>query len=354
MWLGKKRNPKSVLIIGGAGWRNVGDDLIASALRDWVASPGVSVKVAGGPHPHTLFEGGLGLAGTVKSRLRLAWEIFRADYVLIGGGGLLDDRSPYFYRPFTRAAYMCRLAGTRYAFAGIGVGPIQNDESRVAYRTAAQGADRVLVRDHASRDRLAACDVKRHIDITPDPVLWGAAEAATVQNEFDLAINLRNWHSDNDPKIGYQGPTDSAVLHSVAEAVNAEYGPDSKVALVSMSAQLGDSDSTMLRALQPMLQAKTETCFDGAPDEVTRVIGSSKSVLSMRLHACLLGAKLGTRVIGLAYDPKVLQQARAVGFAAIPLDVAFSSDKILTELRAPRKGPASQFPAPELPWLRSN
>lgn len=348
-----KTSPQKILILGGAGWTNVGDDLIAEALKEWVASADVQVRVAGGPYAHDNAEKGLSLAGNFRSRVRLAWEIYRSDYVLIGGGGLLDDRTRQFYRPFTRAALLCRTVGTPYAFAGIGVGPIQNDESREAYRTAAEGAHRVFVRDETSRDRLVASGVTRPIDVTPDPVLWGAAPLARTGKGFDLAINLRNWHTAKNPKAGYEGPSDSEIIESVATAVNAVFDSGSKVALVSMSGQPGDDDSAALSKLRPLLKAETETFFDCAPAEVQRAIGASSTVLAMRLHACLLGAKMGSKVLGLAYDPKVAQQGERVGFNAIALDRHFGSSgagRMSQILSSSQDSRYNYLPAPKLPW----
>ncbi|MDE8585915.1 polysaccharide pyruvyl transferase family protein [Arthrobacter sp. NQ4] len=357
LW-GNKLNtsPSRVLILGGAGWKNVGDDLIACALKEWAGVDGATVKIVGGPFPHDNAEYGLKLAGDARSRARLAWEILQADYVLIGGGGLLDDRMPNFYRPFTRAAFLCRLLKTPYAFAGIGVGPIQNEETKAAYRAAAEGAARVLVRDEMSRERLRASGVKRNIEVTPDPVLWGTTSPAESSRRFDLAINLRNWHTNENPKVGYDGPSDTEITHSVAKAVNEVFDVSRKIALVSMSGQPGDNDAAVLATLAPMLNAETETFFDSTPAEVQTAISQASSVLAMRLHACLLGAKAGSKVLGLAYDPKVAQQGTTVGFDAIQLDGEFittGANRISQMLRSREEVVRPALKPPLVPWRTS-
>lgn len=356
MHLGERRKscPKKVLILGGAGWKNVGDDLIAASLKEWASRDGARVRIAGGPHTHCNAEKSLTLAGNIPSRIRLAWEILRSDYVLIGGGGLLDDRTQHFYRPFTRAAFLCRRVRTPYAFTGIGVGPIQNEESRSQYRAAAEGAHRVYVRDETSRDRLIASGVSRPIEITADPVLWGAMPLTESGGGYDLAINLRNWHTEENPKVGYDGPTDHEVVTSVAKAVNSHFGPGSKIALVSMSGQRGDDDATILSKLEPLLAGQTETFYSCEPAEAKRALSASTVVLAMRLHACLLGAQTGSKVVGLAYDPKVAQQGSSVGFDAVPLDRLFASEggkQVSDLLGTPRRFHRNHFEAPAAPWL---
>ncbi|BCW72551.1 polysaccharide pyruvyl transferase CsaB [Arthrobacter sp. NicSoilB8] len=350
--MGNLGQPKTVLIIGGAGWSNVGDDLIASSLKKWMQTEGCRTQIVGGPRPNLEGSRHLTMDGSLPSKLRLLWNIARAGYVLIGGGGLLDDRAKLFYRPFTRAALACRLFRTPYAFAGIGVGPIQLESSKASYLAAAQGAHRVYVRDQASKDRLLDCGVSRQIDIVNDPVLWGVDLQPRAAQEYDLTVNLRNWHSPRRPVEGYEGPIDATVVESVAQMINGCYGPEAKIALVSMSSNPGDDDSTLLDQLNSRLAATVSTFYDCSPSQVEAVISESKSVLAMRLHACLLGVRNSRQVIGLAYDPKVAQQGELLGFATISLDADFEksgAQKIAAAFKS-RSPSRTNYPAPAAPW----
>lgn len=354
---GAEKRLRNILIVGGAGWKNVGDDLIAKALKEWASSASHRVTVAGGPHP---LEGDfdakqVGIGGSLVARIRLGWHIARADYVLIGGGGLLDDRTPYFYRPFTRAATVCQLTRTRYAFAGIGVGPIRSEKSAEAYRLAVQRAETVYVRDRESRERLLATGLNRAPEIVPDPVLWDVNKLAgePAQPRFDLAVNLRNWRSKDENRIGYDGPTNCEIIQTVAEAINNRHGREGRLALVSMSGHFGDDDSAMLEQLRHKLVSKNVTTYyDCALSEVQKALQGAATVLAMRLHACLVGFRSGRQVVGLAYDPKVTQQGKSLGFQTVPLDKTFTETGQSQVLEAFESAQAAGglFPAPPLPW----
>lgn len=344
--------PKRVLIIGGAGWNNVGDDLIAAALREWMESYGCRVTVVGGPYPHSeASPNNAALDGRTISKLRLLAAIAQADYVLIGGGGLLDDRTANFYRPFTRTAAVCRALRTPYAFVGIGVGPIQQHSSKKEYLRSVQGAAKVYVRDEESKERLRDCGVTRNIAVVSDPVLWADGHGSVQHLEYDLAVNLRNWHSSQQPRTGFEGPEDRVVVELVAKAINDTLPPDAKVALVSMSSHNGDDDSLILDDLRSRLKPKTYRIYGGA-ESVERVVNKSESVLAMRLHTCLLGVRSKARVIGLAYDPKVSQQGQKLGFPVINLDTDFSTRGYKQLVDGLQTASPSQSPAvaPGAPW----
>ena len=83
-----------VLIVGAAGWNNAGDDLIALRISDW-ARRSRKVRFLGGEDiPHSSREQ---VVGSTLGRLKAAKEILLANVVIIGGGGLLDDRYPTFF-----------------------------------------------------------------------------------------------------------------------------------------------------------------------------------------------------------------------------------------------------------------
>lgn len=340
--------PRSrVLIVGAAGWNNVGDDLIADSLAQWVRRSGAVPRVVGGPYVRTGSRQ-LDMSGNLVDKLRVVAAVATSNYVLIGGGGLLDDRSPNFYRPFTRVAVLCRWLRRRYALVGIGVGPVQNKQSGSAYAVAANEADQVMVRDAASKQRLIDCGVTRHMDVIADPVVWAPA-AARADVGYDLAVNLRNWHSMEYPQEGYEGPFDDDIVSAVAAGINAVYGPEARVALVSMSAIGRDDDALQLEKLRRRLKASTETHYSLSSEDVVRTISSSETVLSMRLHACLLGAAYRKRVVGLAYDPKVTAQGNLHRFATISLEEGSSvSDASIRDalLEASAADPNAVAPAP--------
>lgn len=344
-----------ILIVGAAGWGNVGDDLITLALKKWVEADGAEVLLAGGPHAFNGTRVAIPLLGSTQSKLRLIWVILRAHYVIIGGGGLLDDRVPRFYRPFTRVAWICRLLARKYSFVGIGVGPIRSSDSASSYRRAANGAMHVLVRDDDSRGRLLAAGVRRRIDVVDDPVVWlqdgvpllGDRAPATPP-AYDLCVNLRNWKVFAGDEFTTLGTHE--ILRVVAEAINESYAPEQKVALLSFSSLMGDDDSKVLEMLRPLLRSRVETFYATSTDEVTNVIRLSKRMLSMRLHGCLIAASENVPVVGLAYDPKLAQQGARIGFASLRLTSDLTAQGICAGLREAQILPNAQSRPPIAIW----
>ncbi|WP_208709746.1 polysaccharide pyruvyl transferase family protein [Sinomonas sp. R1AF57] len=327
----------SVVLVGGSGWGNLGDDLIAREIVHALPPEdrGAVVLVGGGLSlkADIQFVRRVSLSGKLRERLRLLYEIARAREVIIGGGGLLDDRLPDFYRPFTRIAQWSALVGTPYRFLGIGVGPVRRPSTGSNYLKALKGASAVSVRDHASAQRLAGIGFRGAVEVVDDPALWRKRSVTTTRPRFDICINLRCWASEGSSMPSYDGASIERILDVVAYAVRRVHGRGARIALVSMSELRGDQDSVILNRLVRLLDGDIEV-FAGVPVEtVERVIASSSSALGMRLHFLLIAYLHGVRPIGLSYDPKVTQQAEKLGFAAMELDDDLAGEALALRLR---------------------
>lgn len=342
---------RRILIIGGSGWGNVGDDLIARSLIEWVHKSGRGHRLAGGPYPSGLGPS-IKLSGRVVDRVRLAMAVFSAKHVVIGGGGLLDDRAPGFFRPFIRAANLARVFRRPYSFVGIGVGPVLRDGTASCYAHVVSGAKSVYVRDAASAERLRAVGVTREIKVVPDPVLWRPGKPASTR--IDLVVNLRTWRTPTRPVPGFDGPEDREIAKIVASAINEVFPSESTVTLVGMCVGPGelDNDEIALEGLRPMLNQRVSTLYGGTPAEIEATIAAASCVLSMRLHACLVGVSSGVHVVGLAYDAKLAAQGTACGFGTVSLESgAFDVAAVAARLRTQRERPKVVAVPPRAPWL---
>ncbi|MFL1594958.1 polysaccharide pyruvyl transferase family protein [Rhodococcus ruber] len=327
---------KRVLVVGASGWGNVGDDLIAVRIAEWLKPLGMKVVVAGGPIGQVPLPQGaeyVSSSGSTLSRVRLVYEIVRSRHVIIGGGGLLDDRSPTFYRPFARISRFARLIGRRYSLVSVGVGPIRNAGTAGDYQKIVDGASSVSVRDPESKNRLQSCGVRQHVDVVSDPALWATVTDNNRSSaSFDLAINLRCWaDSDGRRSDNFRRGT-REIVDEVAEAVNTVFGPESSVVLVSMSKLEGDNDSTVLELLAEKLESKVDKVYSCQLSEVESAVQSSRHVLSMRLHLALMGVSYGKSVAGISYDAKISQQGRIWDFPVVDLDENYCSATIADAL----------------------
>lgn len=324
-----KRGP--VLIVGAAGWRNVGDDLIADRLVRRATEDGNSAVLAGGPAPLEWLPAGvhqIPLSGSNMDRLRLLRAIARSREVWIGGGGLFDDRHPEFYRPFDRMARAAHLLRTPYRIVSVGVGPIQRKGTAAGYRWVFEHAASATVRDEASRERVQLTGARRLPQVEPDPALWEAPASAVAAPRHDLLVNLRNWEHGHLAEHPAETPT-GEVVEAVAAALNRVYPPTASIGLVSMSARRTDDDAVPLEALADKLDARVSRYYGGDVAEVEALTARAGGVLSMRLHLCLLGALHKVPTAGLAYDPKVTQQGGLHGFPTAPLVEGFSVESVV-------------------------
>ena len=310
---------KRVLFVGAAGWSNVGDDLIALRLREWAAAGGASSRLVGGPDLEAVGPGVV-LSGSIRSRAGVIREVAHADWVLIGGGGLLDDRRPHFYRPFTRIAHVACSLQRPYGFIGLGVGPIRSSRTARDYRSALARASFTHVRDDESKKRLVDIGVpESSIEVSGDVVTWKRLDETEDSQdiEFDLSINLRQWEYSSSPDAVAE------IARSIASVVKSH---KLRVALFAMSGMRDDDDR---EALRPLFDCAHIIVGPERAREVEKIISRSRAVISMRLHGCLLGASMGRPVVGIAYDPKVAQQAARLGFRS--LDMAEASDRTILE-----------------------
>ncbi|BFM23121.1 polysaccharide pyruvyl transferase family protein [Microbacterium sp. che218] len=332
---------KRVLLVGAAGWGNVGDDLIGRSLTDWAKFAGYAVDVAGGPLESSLMKIDYAMQGSLRSRISLALAILRADVVLIGGGGLLDDRLPNFYRPFTRVARLASLFKKPYSFVGIGVGPIHDPASLESYASACAGARAVMVRDAESADRLKKASGALNVTIVPDPVLWGGSERVEVhEGSFECAVNLRNWSPGASESHG--ALSTSAALPVIAEALRG-LPAGARVGLFSMSSLRDDDDLEVLEQLASLVPDLDCVLIPADAASIEKAIAASKRVVSMRLHGCLLSVRRGVPVLGIAYDAKIAQQGRVLGFRTVNLDMSLTAAVIQDFL-------ADDVPVPSGPW----
>jgi polysaccharide pyruvyl transferase WcaK-like protein len=337
-----------VLLVGAAGWANVGDDLIALSISNWALKGGHQVKVVGGPFPAGELEVLPALSGSWTARMKLVRSIIASDVVLIGGGGLLDDREPEFFRPFARVATVCRIFRRPYAFIGVGVGPVRTSEAGRLYAKACNGAEAVMVRDTASLERLKCVGVVKEIQVVPDPVMWEAPYDAAARpiRDVDLAINLRNWDTRTGDNSSMSTTEIADALRPVLDTLAAS---GRTIVGFSMSSMRGDDDSEAIRLLLSGGNLQDIPIVTGA-QAVAELISRSETVVSMRLHGCLLAARFGARPIGLAYDKKLEQQGGAVGFDAIPLKTETVARQLMECLMSDVKPIVRATETPEFPF----
>lgn len=285
-----------LLLSGYYGLGNLGDEAILAGLAPAVAQRGLELTVlSGDPQATTVLHG-------VRAVNRVAGApgaLLRADALVSGGGGLLQDatsgRSLDYYLGLLRAA---KLLGKRTAVFAQSLGPL-SASGRHKVARALRGVP-VAVRDAPSLQ--LAAELGLSATLVADPALLLPLPDTTVPiggaARSDQALVLLI------PRGGHE--RFNAALTTIAEALVAQ---GERVCALAMHPSLDDAAVAGLRAAVPAV----ETVRAATPQQALALIASAALVVSVRLHGCILAASARVPFVALSYDPKVAGFAELAG-----------------------------------------
>lgn len=325
----RRSRPLRLVISGFYGAHHAGDEAILSAmlrhLREEV--PGAEITVLSIRPEET--SRAYGVKSIYRGWRRDLWAkiraLRRADLLISGGGGLLQDVHPtgIISGPLPYYLIICTLAwllGTPFMFYAQGIGPIRTRYGRWLTWLVANRAVLISVRDPDSRRLLSELGISRPpatitADPALDPTLASPERASELVRAYGLSspwvvFCLRSWPGPP----GYQEAIARAADHA-ASAWGArvaflplENSPDRKVA-----------EDIVSRMRQP--QRATIIKEGHQPGEYAALVGRADLVVSMRLHGLIFAAAQGVPAIALAYDPKVRAFMERLRLLAYCLDL---------------------------------
>jgi len=237
---------------------------------------------------------------TAVDRVRgLLSALWRADAVISGGGGLLQDatsgRSLGYYLAVIRAAKLLRKPVAVFAQS---LGPLSDAGAARVARTL-RGVP-IGLRDAPS---LALAEA---LGLPAQPVADTALllEPPTPARERDDATLVLV------PRAGYP-----AISDQLATLGRAHLAAAGRVRIVLLHPRFDAAEGEWLARELPA--AERPDVRDVAALQVA--LQGVRAVVSGRLHGLILGAGVGTPVAGLAYDPKVTGFARDIRAPVFPL-----------------------------------
>lgn len=294
-----------VLVSGYYGAGNLGDEALLAGLVAGLTARGIEpVVLSVDPRSTRELHG----VAAVDRYSGLLPALVKADALVSGGGGLLQDvtsgRSLSYYLGALRLAKAMRkrvvvygqslgpftpsgLARTRRALAGV---PLALRDQQSVGLAASMGYGSVLVADPAL--------------VMPLP---------PGMTQTDLPADRR----DGPVVLAPRGGQDAlnGALATLAGALQADGVP---LAAVAFQPRQDEQAVAELIRAAPSVVARQAT----TPAEALAAMAGARYVVSVRLHGCILAARLGIGFAGLSYDPKVkgfLSQAAAPAFTA-PVD----------------------------------
>lgn len=290
-----------VLLSGYYGFGNLGDEalleVIAGRMRE--RFPAAQLEVLSATPQRTAAE------HRVATAPRWDWRevraaIRRADVVLSGGGGLLQDatslRSLIYYAGILREAIRAQRKTMIFAQS---IGPL-DFWGRLVVRRFCKGLDRATVRDAQSRRLLQRLVPKTTIQQTADPVfLYDVPEGAVDLSSEGLGPESGAYAVVSVRRIATLRDA-SAILARAVDRLAERYGVRSAFLPLGGAADAAVS-TDVIRACKssPVLLPESSLA------KAASILRSAHVVVGMRLHSLVLAARYAVPFLAIAYDPKV-------------------------------------------------
>jgi len=288
------------LLSGYYGFGNLGDEALLTAIVDRLAAryPGAGVDVLS--HDPAATAERLGVEATPRADLRAVRRaIARADVVLSGGGGLLQDvtsmQSLLYYAGIVRAATGAKKRTMIFAQS---IGPLTG-VGRAIVRMCCSGIAAATVRDEPSRALLASLLPNVRVERTADPVFLLETKSAPLDLRAEgldgpgplVVVSVRRW-----PGHDATATLLAAVVDRLAETHGAQ------VAFLPLG---GPPDADAATSVIRRARSAPVLLPDYPLHQAQQVLGRATLVIGMRLHALIFAARLGVPFTALPYDPKV-------------------------------------------------
>ncbi|WP_085506168.1 polysaccharide pyruvyl transferase family protein [Thalassobacillus devorans] len=326
---------KRFLISGFVGADNIGDELILDSIKNIIKSAekdavftvlSIDPKTTKELHGvNSIYWPGLSL--NMKRLIAVFKGISEADYVIIGGGGLLQDVHWVGTIPrYLSIALFAKILKKPVIYFSLGVGPIKRRLLKYLTRIISNDVDIIFVRDMKSKEYLEEIGVKKtQITVTGDPVIMHSdfyKNENKNENKNDnkrVGVSIRELNIDSNFKTELSKALDNIV---------ANHGYD--VFLIPMEPK---TDIKLCREISSMMKEEVTIYSNDAvkPIDVVNQIKEMNYIISMRLHGLIVGSSYGIPGIGLVYDPKVRSFLNQNGLSEYALSLEnFQSKTLIT------------------------
>ncbi len=303
-----------VLLSGYYGFGNLGDEallaVIVERLNQRFAHPQIEVLSA------TPLATAAALSVTATPRwqwpaVRAAIE--RADVVLSGGGGLLQNatslRSLFYYAGILRHASRAKRKSMIFAQS---IGPL-DAFGRFIVRRWCKGVERATVRDERSRTLLRELLPATPVERTADPVFLYDAPAEIDLSEEGLGPESGPYAIVSLRKVAHVRDA-AGVVGRAVERLSRRYhvrsaflpfGGAADAAVCADAIRASNSDAVLLPAC--------------SLPKAAAIVRGARVVIGMRLHALILAARYAVPFLAMAYDPKITALCDDLEYPLAPL-----------------------------------
>lgn len=303
-----------VLVAGWIGSTNLGDELVFAGLRALARELGISVTAISQDPAHTARIHGVAAVRARPRRVGIQ-ALRRADAMVLGGGGLIQDETSPFNLPYHLARVAAgRAARLPWVGLGLGVGPLHTGLGRRLAGTL-RHATAITVRDAHSAAVLEGVGV-RDAQVTADLAFHNPRPRVEVEDVLVVALRPWTgsgghllpvaWRRDAEATPGWYLDLAATQLDRIATATGLG---------VRFVAFQTDRDDAIHREVAARMTTPAELrrpTLDGVLAEVAR----ARVVVAMRYHAAIAAVLGGRPLVAIGYSPKVDALAGELGRGA--------------------------------------
>lgn len=304
-----------VLLSGYYGFGNLGDEALLEVIVERMRSrfPSVELEVLSATPASTARH------HHVFSTPRWDWRairkaVGRADVVLSGGGGLLQNatslRSLLYYAGVLREAIRARRKTMVFAQS---IGPL-DFWGRLVVGQFCRGLDRATVRDETSRGLLQRLLPKTPVEQTADPVfLYDAPEASSDLASEGLGPESGAYAVISVRKVSAFRDVAAIVAHAVDRLAERHRIRCAFLPLGGAGDAAASTEVIRACASSPMLLPESPL------PKAAAILRGARVVIGMRLHSLVLAARYAVPFLPIAYDPKVSSLCDDLEYPLAPL-----------------------------------
>ncbi|SMB88457.1 polysaccharide pyruvyl transferase CsaB [Desulfonispora thiosulfatigenes DSM 11270] len=194
-----------------------------------------------------------------------------------------------------------------------GIGPVTDKRNRLLTGIILNKVAAITVRDTESKKDLEDMKIKQEIILAADPVLGNEAEEidenigqellelANVDiNKKLLAVSLREWPVERENYEAIARTCD----HFAAEGWE----------IIFLPMHFPDDISAGREVLKEMKEEAVLLKQNYSPYETLCILKKCDLIVSMRLHALIMGAVVQKPIVAISYDPKIDSFMQSLGF----------------------------------------
>lgn len=296
-----------VLVSGYYGFGNAGDEAILIAIVESLKKlkENIEITALSADPLKTMEDYGINAVQRTNP-FAIIREISRADLVISGGGGLLQDVTSNRSIPYYLfILYLAKKLNKKVMFYANGVGPVFREMNKGMIKLVGNMVDLITVRDKQSKRELENLGVtKPPMIVTADPafVLKPIDDAVGYCLLEKLKISLREDH----PRIGvsvrpWNLNKSREVIAKACDYLVKSHNAD----VIFLPMQYPNDYFESLEVMKLMKEPATIVSEAMDPRELLWLCGKMDIMFGMRLHALIFGAMNEVPLLGLVYDPKV-------------------------------------------------